>query len=71
MKWFTQSPEYRELDRFDGEPVVVKWTIFPGPTTLHLRQEIQSTMEEIKILRQKFEDRINFVSMYSYTDWRK
>ena len=29
IDWFTQSPEYRELDSFDGEPVVFEWTFFP------------------------------------------
>ena len=29
IDWFTQSPEYRELDSFDAEPVVFEWTFFP------------------------------------------
>ena len=39
IEWFTQSPEYRDLDRIDGEPVVFEWKNFPGHTTLQLFQE--------------------------------
>ena len=46
IDWFTQSPEYRELDSVDGEPVVFEWTFFPGHTTLKLLQEVQSSREE-------------------------
>ena len=43
---FTQSPQYRELDSVDGEPVVFEWNFSHDHTTLKLLQEVQSTMEE-------------------------
>ena len=36
LKWFKSSPEYRTLDRIDGEPMEFEWNIFPGFTTLEL-----------------------------------
>ena len=45
----TQSPEYRDLDRIDGEPVVFEWKNVPRHTTLQLLREIQRTMEEKKV----------------------
>ena len=45
-EWFTQSPEYREMDRIDGEPVVFEGKNFPGHTTLQFIGEIQRTVEE-------------------------
>ena len=29
LKWFKSSPEYRNLDRIDGEPMEFEWNIFP------------------------------------------
>ena len=67
---FVSTPEYRELDNLTGEPFVLEWNIFPGPTTTQLLQEVQKLMEDgLKIHPQNFEDRIIFVSMYNDTDW--
>ena len=30
---FVSTPDYRDLDYFDGEPFVLEWKIFPGHTT--------------------------------------
>ena len=40
-------------------------------TTLQLLREIQRTMEENKILPEKFEDRIIFMSVHNDIDWGK
>ena len=37
LEWFKSSPEYRTLDRIDGEPMEFEWNIFPGFKTLQLR----------------------------------
>ena len=29
LEWFKSSPEYRTLDRIDGEPMEFEWNIFP------------------------------------------
>ena len=68
MEWFTKSPEYRELDCIDGEPVELEWENFPGHTTLQLLREIQTTMEENRIQPEQFEDRILFMPMYNDID---
>ena len=36
LTWFKSSPEYRNFDRIDGEPVEFEWNIFPGFNTLQL-----------------------------------
>ena len=36
LTWFKSSPEYRALDKIDGEPMEFEWNIFPGFTTLQL-----------------------------------
>ena len=33
LTWFKSSPEYRALDKIDGEPMEFEWNIFPGSTT--------------------------------------
>ena len=38
--WFKNSPEYRNLDRIDGEPMEFEWNIFPGFNTLQLSDEV-------------------------------
>ena len=36
LTWFKSSPEYRALDKIDGEPMEFEWNIFPAFTTLQL-----------------------------------
>ena len=72
IEYFVSTPQHRELDNIDGEPVVFKWKIFPGHTTLDLLQEVQELIEkELKIQPQNFEDRIIFMSMYNDIDWTR
>ena len=33
LGWFKSSPEYRNFDRIDGEPMEFEWNIFPGFNT--------------------------------------
>ena len=42
--WFKSSPEYRALDRIDGEPMEFEWNIFPRFNTLQLSQEVQELL---------------------------
>ena len=39
LRWFKSSPEYRNFDRIDGEPMEFECNIFPGFNTLQLSQE--------------------------------
>ena len=41
LTWFKSSPEYRALDRIDGEPMAFEWNIFPGFTTLQFCHKAQ------------------------------
>ena len=38
------SPEYRDLNRIDGEPMEFEWNIFSGFNTLQLSQEVKSLL---------------------------
>ena len=39
LEWvFNSTPEYRALDRIDGELIEVEWSIYPGYNTLQLSQ---------------------------------
>ena len=40
-EWFKSSPEYRNFDRIDGEPMEFEWNIFPGFNTLQLSEEVK------------------------------
>ena len=40
LTWFKSSPEYRTLDRIDGEPMEFEWNIFPRFTSLQLVREV-------------------------------
>ena len=44
LEWFKSSPEYRTLNRIDGEPMEFEWNIFPGFNTLQLNQEVQELL---------------------------
>ena len=63
IEWFMKSLEYRGLRSIDGEPVEMSGQNLPGHTTLQLLREIQKIMEENRIQREQFEDRIIFTSM--------
>ena len=42
LAWFKRSPEYRNFDRIDGEPMEFEWNVFPGFNTLQLSQEVKN-----------------------------
>ena len=44
LGWFKSSPEYRNLDKIDGEPMELQWNIFPGFNTLQLSEEVKSLL---------------------------
>ena len=56
LAWFKSSPEYRNLDRIDGEPIEFEWNIFPGFTTLQLSHKDQELLlrlgETLEILQE-------------------
>ena len=66
LKWFKRSPEYRVLDRIDGEPMEFEWNIFPGFTTLELCTEVQELLSRLSVTTEKFTGRIIFMSIISW-----
>ena len=65
IEWFTDSPQYGELDRIDGEPTEFEWNIFKGLTTLQFLAEIQKMMDKMQFELEHFTARIFFMSMYN------
>ena len=65
LKWFKSSPEYRALDRIDGEPMEFEWNIFPGFTTLELCTKVQELLSRLSVTPEKFTGRIIFLSMFN------
>ena len=68
VTWFKSSPEYRTLDRIDGEPMEFEWNIFPGFNTLELVREVQKFMSKMGEPEQ-FQGRIIFMSMFNDIIW--
>ena len=54
LMWFKSSPEYRALDKIDGEPMEFEWNIFPGFTTLQLVREVQEFLSRLSVEPEKF-----------------
>ena len=48
IQWVLETRYLKDLDRIDGEPMDLEWTIFPGFTTLGILAEIQKVMAESK-----------------------
>ena len=69
VEWFTCTPQYRELDRNDGEPKEFEWTTLPGFTSLQILAEIQKRMNEMWCELEQFSGRIIFMSMYNDIVW--
>ena len=53
LTWFKSSPEYRALDRIDGEPMEFEWIIFPGFTTLELCTKVQELLSRLSVTPEK------------------
>ena len=54
MTWFKSSPQYRALDKIDGEPIEFEWNIFPGFTTLQLCHKVQELLSRLSVTPEKF-----------------
>ena len=49
----------------DGEPVEFEWNLFPGHTALALLRKIYGDLQRRNIDREKYGDRLAFVSMFN------
>ena len=47
LEWFKSTPEYRTLDRIDGEPMEFEWNFCPGFNTLQLSDEVKHLLFRI------------------------
>ena len=63
------SPEYRNFDRIDGEPMDFEWNIFPGFNTLQLSPEVQELLLRLNETPEKFTGRSIFMSMFNDISW--
>ena len=63
IEWLTGTPQYRGLDRIDGQPKEFEWKNFPGFTALQIVAEIQKMMAETKCEPEQFTGRSIFMSM--------
>ena len=69
LTWFKSSPEYRTLDRIDGEPMEFEWNIFSGFTTFQLSHKVQELLLRMSVTPENFTGRIIFMSMFNDILW--
>ena len=69
LTWFKSSPEYRALDRIDGEPIEFESNIFPRFTTLQLINKVHELLSRLSVTPEKFTGRIIFMSMFNDISW--
>ena len=75
LTWFKSSPEYRALDRIDGEPREFEWNIFPGFITLQLCNKVRELLSRLSVEAENFTGRVmqlvrevqEFLSKNEYT----
>ena len=65
LGWFKSSPEYRNFDRIDGEPMDFEWNILPGFNTLQLSDEVKSLLLRLGETPENFTGRIIYMSMFN------
>ena len=65
LGWFKSSPEYRNFDRIDGEPMDFEWNIFPGFNTLQLNDEVKCLLLRLGEKPENFTGRIIFMTMFN------
>ena len=65
LGWFKSSPEYRNFDRIDGEPMDFEWNIFQGFSTLHLSDEAKRLLLSLGETPETVTGRIIFMSMFN------
>ena len=65
LGWFKSSPEYRNFDRIDVEPMEFEWNIFSGFNTLQLSQEVKHLLLRLGEIAENFTGRIIFMSMFN------
>ena len=62
---FKSSPEKRNFDRIDGEPMEFEWSIFPEFNTLQHSQEVKCLLLRLGETPENFTGRIFFMTMFN------
>ena len=70
LTWFKSSPEYRALDRFDGEPIGIRVEYLPRIHNIAARPRSPKVHEQNGEPEQ-FQGRIIFMSMFNDITWWK
>ena len=65
LAWFKSTPENKNFDRIDGEPMDFEWNIFPGFNTLQLSDEVKSLLLKLGETPENFTGRILLMSMFN------
>ena len=65
LGWFKSSPEYRNFDGIDGEPMEFEWNIFTGFNTLQLSEEVKSLLLRLGETPENFTGRVIFTTMFN------
>ena len=72
LGWFKSSPEYRNFDKIDGEPMDFEWNIFPGFNTLQLSDEVKSLLLKLGETPENFHSKIEIhVDVQRHLLWVK
>ena len=69
IEWFTSTPQYRELDRIDGEPMEFECKNFQGFTTLQILPRSRTWWLKSSVNLGNWQDKIIFMSMYNDIVW--
>ena len=69
LEWPKSSPEYRTLDRTDGEQMELEWNIFPWFTTLQLCHKVQELLSRLSVTSKKSTGQIIVMSMFNDIPW--
>ena len=69
LTWFKSSPEYRALDKIDGEPMEFEWNIFPGFTISQFCSKVQELVSRLSVEPENVIGRINFMSSFNDISW--
>ena len=69
LEWFKTTPEHRNLDRIDGEPMEFEWNISQNSIRLQLSQEVKYLLLRFNETPENFTGRIIFMSMFNDISW--
>ena len=66
---FVSTPEFCQLHDIAGEPIVCKWRIYSGQSTIQIFVKIEKMLQSESVNSFHLKSRINFMPMYNDIDW--